>query len=113
MMREIYVRVHRISSYRDPDTGRPGRIIELVEEVRSDNPTLASVSGEEAAMMIMVRDILKSLPIPGFTMECLKPKITLYLTEEECEMLGINFEVNSVYRIEFKDGSIKFYKVES
>jgi len=113
MIREKYVRVHRISSYRDPDTGRLGKIIELVENVRSDSPAVTSISGEEASVMIMVRDILKTLPIPGLTTERLKPKITLYLTEEECEMLGIDFEVNSVYKIVFEDGSIKFYKADS
>jgi len=36
------------------------------------------------------------------------PKITLILSEEEYERLGVRFEVNEEFELEFKDGKISF-----
>jgi len=38
------------------------------------------------------------------------PKIILFLTEQEYEQLGINFDVNQLYEIELSNGSVKFKK---
>ena len=38
----------------------------------------------------------------------LRPKMTLFLTEEEYELLGVKLDVNEVYELEFKDGVIRF-----
>ena len=34
--------------------------------------------------------------------------MTLFLTEEEYELLGVKLDVNEVYELEFKDGVIRF-----
>jgi hypothetical protein len=40
------------------------------------------------------------------------PKIILFLTEEEYEKLGIDFDVNQIYEVELKNQSITFRKAQ-
>ncbi|MCD6312941.1 MAG: arcadin 1 [Thaumarchaeota archaeon] len=106
----VLVRVHRVSSVRDPETGRYGKMIELVEERRVQ--AAARVSGmpsESFMIQSMLQDLASYLQSMGFMLgSAIKPKMTLFLTEEEYEMLGVKLDVNEVYELEFKDGTITF-----
>ena len=43
----VLVRVHRVSSIRDPETGRFGKLIELVEERRISRQPIGIVGAPE------------------------------------------------------------------
>ncbi len=104
----VLVKVFRISSFTDPATSMPGKQIELVS-VRSRPAGLVGLPQEEAAMLNTLMSQLQGVLMP-FVRDLAMPKIILYLTEDEYEMLGIRFEVNDVYELEFKDGSIHLRK---
>lgn len=110
----VLVRVYRISSMRDPETGRRGKIIELVEERKPIRDVGTRALTEDSFMIHhMLQDVLSHLQDLGlmpYIREPVKPKMTLYLSEEEYELLGIRLEVNDVYELEFKDGAITFKK---
>jgi hypothetical protein len=38
------------------------------------------------------------------------PKLILFLTEQECESLGIDFAVNQIYEITLENQTLKFTK---
>jgi len=99
---------------RDPETGRLGKVIELVEEKkRAREPTVRGIGEESMMVQKMIYDVfthLQTLGLMPIGRESIKPKMTLFLTEEEYELLGVKLEVNEVYELEFKDGSIKFKK---
>lgn len=104
------VRVKKIESSRDLD-GNLGKRIELVEE-RGASPFVVRPPTEEAKM---AQDILQALQqqIPMFTQrtQFVIPKILLFLTEQEYDSLGINFDVNQVYEVVLEEQSIKFKKI--
>ena len=108
----VLVRVHRVSSIRDPETGRFGKLIELVEERRISRQPVRIVGAPEESVMAqrMIQDLLYQFQSLGFLpgMGGLRPKMTIFLTEEEYELLGVKLDVNEVYELEFKDGAIRF-----
>lgn len=99
---------------RDPETGRRGKIIELVEEKRAIKDTrFSSLTDESFMIHRVIMDAmthLQNLGIAPFIGENIKPKMTLFLSEDEYDLLGVKLEVNDVYDLEFKDGSIIFKK---
>ena len=104
------VRVNKIESTRDLD-GNLGKRIELVEE-REVSPFVVRPPTEEAKM---AQDILQALQqqmafLPQRTQFTI-PKILLFLTEQEYDSLGIEFDVNQVYEVKLENQSIKFTKV--
>lgn len=109
----VLVRVYRVSSMKDPETGRLGKVIELVEEkrLRSETARVTGVPEESVMIQRMLHDVLSQLQslgmFPGLR-EFVKPKMTLFLSEEEYELLGVKLEVNEVYELEFRDGVIRF-----
>ncbi|MGQ9719440.1 MAG: arcadin 1 [Nitrososphaerales archaeon] len=105
MMDKKYVRVHRITSINDPETGLPGKQIELVE-VRPRTSGVFSEAGEEARLIKGILLQFQNLGIFPPIREIVLPKITMFLTEDEYERLGIRFEVNDTYEIVLKDGTI-------
>ena len=104
------VRVNKIESSRDLD-GNLGKRIELVEE-RGVSPFVVRPPTEEAKM---AQDILQALqqqmPIFPQRTQLAIPKILLFLTEQEYDSLGIDFDVNQVYEVSLENQSIKFMKV--
>jgi hypothetical protein len=104
------VRVNKIESSRDLD-GNLGKRIELVEE-RGVSPFVVRPPTEEAKM---AQDILQALqqqmPIFPQRTQFAIPKILLFLTEQEYDSLGIDFDVNQVYEVSLENQSIKFMKV--
>jgi hypothetical protein len=104
------VRVNKIESTRDLD-GNLGKRIELVEE-REVSPFVVRPPTEEAKM---AQDIMQALQqqmpfLPQRTQFAI-PKILLFLTEQEYDSLGIEFDVNQVHEVTLENQSIKFTKV--
>jgi hypothetical protein len=104
------VRVNKIESARDLD-GNLGKRIELVEE-RGISPFVVRPSSDEAKM---AQDVLQALQqqmpfLPQRTQFAL-PKILLFLTEQEYDSLGIDFDVNQVFEVTLENQGIRFKKV--
>jgi hypothetical protein len=104
------VRVNKIESTRDLD-GNLGKRIELFEE-REVSPFVVRPPTEEAKM---AQDIMQALQqqmpfLPQRTQFAI-PKILLFLTEQEYDSLGIEFDVNQVHEVTLENQSIKFTKV--
>jgi len=104
------VRVNKIESIRDID-GNLGKRIELIEDRQIPNFVVRPQS-EEAKM---VQDVMQALQqqMPMFPMrtDVAIPKIILFLTEQEYESLGIEFDVNQVYEITLENHTLKFMKI--
>jgi Arcadin 1 len=105
--------VDRIESTTDPETNKPGKVITLVQvKQRTQQPYFSGgFSGGEDSQMI--RNIMQQFQTMGFVpfgRGAGMPKITLFLSESEYDLLGIRFEVNEVYDMVLKDGSIRFTK---
>jgi len=105
----VRVRVQRIESIRDPERNL-GKRIELVEE--RIIPRLAIRPQSEEAKMVqdMVQALQQQLPIVTTQSQFALPKIILFLTEQEYEKLGIDFDVNQTYELDLEDQSIKLRK---
>ncbi len=105
----VRVRVQRIESIRDPD-GNLGKRIELVEE-RVVPKFVVQPATEEAKMVRdMVQALQQQLPIMPQHSQFSLPKVILFLTEEEYEALGIDFDVNQTYELELFGKAVKFRK---
>lgn len=106
------VRVYRVSSYTDPETGRPGKVIELVEIRRMQQPGAYGAGPEEYVMaQRLFQSLMAQLQSMGLMppqRDLILPKITLILTEEEYDLLGVKLEVNEEFDVEFRDGKITF-----
>jgi hypothetical protein len=109
----VKVRVHEITSVTDPDTGKPGKNIKLVQ-VRQQRPQQQTFLGPFGSPQDqnMIRDIMSQfqslgiVPFGGMS----APKINLFLSESEYDLLGVRFEVNEIYDMILKDGTIRFQK---
>ena len=105
----IRVRVQRIESIRNPE-GNLGKRIELVEE--RIIPRFAIQPKTEEARMVrdVVQALQQQLPMARAKAQFAFPKIILFLTEQEYELLGIDFDVNQIYELELTEQAIKFRK---
>ncbi len=105
------VRVNKIESNRDID-GNLGKRIELVEEREISGGSFMRPQTDEAKM---IQDVLSAvqqqMPILSPRQQMVMPKILLFLTEQEYDSLGINFDVNQVYEVTLGGQGIKFTKV--
>jgi len=103
------VRVQRISSVPDPITGQPAKQIELVE-VRERGQVSQFPGSEEGRV---VQGIITQFQSMGFVPQVREigfAKVTMVLTEIEYDMLGIRLDVNEVYELEIKNGSLTLKK---
>ena len=105
------VRVQKIESVKDPE-GNLGKRIELIEE-RIIPRFAVRPSTEEARM---VQEVMKTVQqqIPILSTQRTQfalPKMILFLTENEYEQLGIDFDVNQLYTLELSGQSIMFKSV--
>ncbi len=99
------VRVNRISSITDPETGQPGKQIELVE-VRPRAQFGIYGREDETRLIRSIISQFQSMGLFPAMPQLVSPKIILFLTETEYEMLGIRFEVNEIYDLHLKNGTI-------
>ncbi len=105
----VMVRVKRIESIRDPE-GNLGKRIELIEERSIPRFAIQPASEEAKVVQDVMKVLQQQLPFVKMQTEIAFPKIILFLTEAEYEMLGIDFDVNQVYEVELKNQSIIFKK---
>jgi len=104
------VRVQKIESIQDPE-GNLGKRIELIED--RVIPRFAVRPETEEARMVqdVVKALQQQLPMVTTRTQFALPKIILFLTEREYEELGIDFDVNQIYELEFSGKAIRFKKV--
>lgn len=109
----VKVRVFRISSVTDPDTGKPGKSIELVQvKQQRQQPIFGGPfgSGGEGDLVRNIMSQFQSMGLPIGPNPAGSPKLNLFLSESEYDLLGVRFEVNEVYDMVLKDGTIRFLK---
>jgi hypothetical protein len=102
------IRVQKIESIKDPE-GNLGKRIELIED--RVIPQFAVRPATEEARMIqeVMKNLQQQLPILGAQRtQFAVPKMILFLTENEYEQLGINFDVNQLYELNLSGQSISF-----
>ena len=103
------VRVNKIESIRDLD-GNLGKRIELVEERQIPRFAIRPQTEEAKVVQDVLQAVQQQLPMFPARAEFAVPKIILFLTEQEYESLGIDFDVNQVYEITLENNAIKFKK---
>jgi hypothetical protein len=109
-MNMFRVRVNKIESTRDLD-GNLGKRIELVEE-RDISPFVVRPQSDEAKMAQDIMQVMQQqMPFLQQRSQLAIPKILLFLTEQEYDDLGIDFDVNQVFEVTLENQSIKFKKV--
>ena len=104
------VRVSKIESIRDLD-GNLGKRIELVEEREVSPYVLRPQTDEAKVAQDIMQAIQQQMPFLPQRTQMAIPKILLFLTEQEYDSLGINFDVNQLYEVALENQSIKFKKV--
>ncbi len=108
-MHMFRVRVNKIESIRDID-GNLGKRIELVEERQIPQFAIRPQSEEAKVVQEVFQTLQQQLPIFPVRAQFTVPKIILFLTEQEYESLGIDFDVNQVYEMTLENQTIKFRK---
>jgi hypothetical protein len=104
------VRVNKIESTRDLD-GNLGKRIELVEE-RDISPFVVRPQSDEAKMAQDIMQVMQQqMPFLQQRTQLAIPKILLFLTEQEYDSLGIDFDVNQVFEVTLENQCVKFKKV--
>lgn len=110
MIAVFRVRVNKIESTRDLD-GNLGKRIELVEEREITSYTLRPQTDEARMAADVLQAIQTQMPFLPQRTQIANPKIWLFLTEQEYDSLGIDFDVNQVYEVVLENQSIKFKKI--
>jgi len=104
------VKVNRISGVTDPLTGLPAKQIELVEVRDSRRPDMFPASDEGRVVQGMVSQ-LQSMGLMPQIREFGYSKVLMTLTESEYDMLGIRLDVNEVYDLDIRNGSLTLKKI--
>jgi hypothetical protein len=105
----VRVRVQRIESIRDPE-GNLGKRIELLEERPIPRMVIQPQSEEARMAQDIMQAIQQQMPVIPQQTQFAFPKVILFLTEQEYDKLGIDFDVNQVYELELSGESIHFRK---
>lgn len=105
----VRVRVQRIESIRDPE-GNLGKRIELLEERFIPRFAIKPQTEEARIVQDVMQALQQQLPIMAPQAQFSLPKIILFLTEQEYERLGIDFDVNQIYELELSGQAIRFKK---
>jgi len=104
------VKVNRISGVTDPLTGMPAKQIELVEVRDSRRPDMFPASDEARVVQGMVSQ-LQSMGLMPQIRDLGYSKVIMTLTESEYDMLGIRLDVNEIYELDIRNGSLTLKKV--
>jgi len=104
------VKVNRISSVNDPLTGLPAKQIELVEVRETRRQDSFPPSDEGRVIQGMITQ-LQSMGLMPQLRELGFAKVTMILTETEYDMLGIRLDVNEVYDLDIRNGSLTLRKL--
>jgi len=105
----VRVRVQRIESIRDPE-GNLGKRIELLEDRVMPRMVIRPQTEEARMAQDIMQALQQQLPIIPQQAQFTFPKLVLFLTEQEYEDLGVDFDVNQVYDLELSGQSIRFRK---
>lgn len=103
------VRVNKIESIRDLD-GNLGKRIELLEDREIPRFAVRPQSEEAQVVQDVLQAMQQQMPLFVPKAQLAIPKVILFLTEQEYESLGIEFDVNQVYDITLENQAIKFMK---
>ena len=103
------VRVNKIESIRDID-GNLGKRIELIEDRQIPNFVVRPQTEEAKMVQDVMQALQQQMPMFPVRTDVAIPKIILFLTEQEYESLGIEFDVNQVYEIALENQALKFMK---
>lgn len=109
----VKVKVFEITSMTDPETGKPGKNIKLVQvKQRTQQQYFAGPFGgaEDSGMIRNIMSQFQTMGLFPLGRDGGLPKINLFLSESEYDLLGVRFEVNEVYDMTLKDGTIRFSK---
>jgi len=104
------VKVSRISGVTDPLTGMPAKQVELVEVRDSRRPDTFTTSDEGRVVQGMVSQ-LQSMGLMPQIRDLGYSKVIMTLTESEYDMLGIRLDVNEIYELDIRNGSLTLKKV--
>ena len=104
------VRVNKIESTRDLD-GNLGKRIELVEEREINNYVMRPQSDEGKMASEIFQALQTQMPFLPQRTQIANPKILLFLTEQEYDSLGIDFDVNQLYDVVLENQTVKFKKI--
>jgi len=104
------VKVNRISSVTDPLTGLPAKQIELVE-VRDQRRPESFPNSDEGRVIQGMLSQLQNMGLVPQVREFGFAKVTMILTETEYDMLGIRLDVNEVYELDIRNGSLALKKI--
>jgi hypothetical protein len=104
------VKVNRISGVTDPLTGMPAKQIELVEVRDSRRPDMFPANDEARVVQGMVSQ-LQSMGLMPQIRDLGYSKVIMTLTESEYDMLGIRLDVNEIYELDIRNGSLTLKKV--
>ncbi len=104
------VKVNRISGVTDPLTGLPAKQIELVEVRDARRPEMFPANDEARVVQGMVSQ-LQSMGLMPQMRETGFSKIIMTLTESEYDMLGMRLDVNEIYDLDIRNGSITLRKI--
>ncbi len=105
----VRVRVQRIESIRDPE-GNLGKRIELLEDRVVPRMVIRPQTEEARMAQDIMQAIQQQMPVFPQQTQFTFPKLILFLTEQEYEGLGVDFDVNQVYELELSGQSIRFKK---
>jgi hypothetical protein len=105
----VRVRVQRIESIRDPD-GNLGKRIEFLEDRVLPRMVIQPQTEEARMTQEIMQALQQQMPMISPQSQFTIPKIILFLTEQEYERLGIDFNVNQVYELDLSDQTIRFKK---
>lgn len=103
------VRVNKIESIRDLD-GNLGKRIELIEEREIPHFPVRPQSEEARMVQDVLQALQQQMPVLPNKTQFAIPKLILFLTEQENESLGIEFDVNQIYEITLENQAIRFTK---
>ena len=103
------VRVNRISGVSDPLTGLPAKQIELVEVRDARRPEMFPSSDEGRMVQGMVSQ-LQSMGLMPQIREMGFSKVIMTLTESEYDMLGMRLDVNEIFELDIRNGSLTLKK---
>jgi hypothetical protein len=104
------VRVNKIESIRDLD-GNLGKRIELVEQRAISTSVFRPPSEEVKMAQDLLQALQQQMPFLQQRTQLTIPKILLFLTEQEYDSLGIDFDVNQVFEVALENQGIKFKKL--
>ena len=87
------VKVHRISSITDPETGSEGKQIELIESrIRGSKRFLHGMNDDDSKMVQGILTQFQSIGMIPPVGPIVIPKLTLFLTNSELDNLNLNFD---------------------